>query len=154
MEKLKQIFKNVKYFEAVGRRKTATCIARITFEIRKVKNLTKKLGLDENNANIYINEKNYKNYFKTIEFQKIVKAPLEAVNLENKVFVSVMCTGGGQRGQAEASRLAIARALVEYDETLKPTLKKLGYLKRDPRMVERKKWGLLKARRAPQWQKR
>jgi small subunit ribosomal protein S9 len=81
-------------------------------------------------------------------------APLEAISMNGKYDVAVKVMGGGKIGQAEAIRHAIARALVKEDESLKPTLRKLGYITRDPRAKERKKPGLKKARKAPQFSKR
>ncbi len=84
----------------------------------------------------------------------IVFDPLRLVGHELSFDLKINLAGGGRTGQLEASRLGVARALVSYDPKLKPTLRKAGFLTRDPREVERKKPGLKKARRAPQWQKR
>ena len=81
-------------------------------------------------------------------------APLELVNKSDKFDVSVIVKGGGKTGQKEAIRLGIARALIKYNKSLRQTLKKAGFLTRDPREKERKKPGLKRARKAPQWKKR
>jgi small subunit ribosomal protein S9 len=86
--------------------------------------------------------------------QATVSAPLVAVGQDGKADVIVKVVGGGITGQAEAVRLGIARALVKFDNTYKKTLRDLGFMTRDSRIVERKKPGLKKARRAPQWAKR
>jgi small subunit ribosomal protein S9 len=127
-----------RYFEAVGRRKTA--IARVRLYNRK--------------GGVLVNEKDYLKYFPINRLQQMVFSPLEKTKLDGKVNVIVRVSGGGLSSQAEAIRHGLARALILFDLNLKPTLKSFGYLKRDPRMVERKKFGLKKARRAPQWAKR
>lgn len=81
-------------------------------------------------------------------------APFEVVGKKNSFGVSVIVSGGGKNGQVEAIQHGIARALVQYDPELRTSLKKAGYLRRDPREVERKKPGLKKARKSPQWSKR
>jgi small subunit ribosomal protein S9 len=129
--------KKDKYFEAVGRRKTAVARVRIT---KATKNT------------FVINEKDLNSYFPTEELQHIVKEAL--LQNDDKFSVSVLLKGGGQKSQAEAMRHGISRALVEYNAEFRTELKKAGFLKRDPRMKERKKFGLKKARRAPQWSKR
>ena len=96
----------------------------------------------------------YDKYFSILELQKIVESPLTLTNLFRNLHLTLKAKGGGIRGQAEAARLAIARVLVKYNKSLKPVLKKAGYLTRDARIVERKKYGLRKARRAQQWRKR
>ncbi len=127
-----------RYFEAVGRRKTA--IARVRLYNRK--------------GGVLVNEKDYLKYFPINRLQQMVFSPLEKTKLDGKVNVIVRVSGGGLSSQAEAIRHGLARALILFDLNLKQTLKSFGYLKRDPRMVERKKFGLKKARRAPQWAKR
>ena len=86
--------------------------------------------------------------------QKIVDAPLRKLRLFKHYLVTVKVKGGGLHGQADAIKLGLARALVKLNPEWKPKLKKAGYLTRDSREVERKKYGLKKARRAPQWHKR
>lgn len=127
------------YLYAVGRRKKS--VARI----RLFKN-----GKGE----VIINEKESDKYFPTFELNQIIKQPLEAVGKLKDFNFSIKVAGGGIRGQAEACRQGIARALLVFDKDFRTTLKPLGYLKRDPRRKERKKPGLKRARRAPQWAKR
>ncbi len=102
---------------------------------------------------ITVNGRDYRDYFPRIAWQKMILSPLELVGIKNAT-IKVTALGGGVSGQAGAVRHGIAKALVEMDPNLRPVLKKAGYLKRDPRMVERKKYGLKKARRAPQYSKR
>jgi small subunit ribosomal protein S9 len=128
-----------KYFQSVGRRKTATAIVRI---------------FPEKSDEILINKKNFKEYFPTTFQQKMILSPLELTqNLGNFKIVALV-RGGSKNSQAEAVRLGISRALVLFNPNLRTILKSAGFLKRDPRKKERKKFGLKKARRAPQWQKR
>ena len=127
-----------RYFEARGGRKTATAVARI-FPGKK---------------GITVNTKEYTAYFREGADQEKVRQPLEALEQFDKLGVSVRVAGSGIHAQAEAVRHAIARALVKLDESFKKSLRAHGYLTRDSRMVERKKYGLKKARRAPQWSKR
>ena len=103
---------------------------------------------------VTINKKYMDEYFGLETLKIIVRQPLEATNMADKFDVIVNVKGGGFTGQAGAIRHGIARALNKYDLDLRPTLKKAGYLTRDPRMKERKKYGLKKARRAPQFSKR
>ena len=127
-----------KYIEAVGRRKTS--VARVR--------------LYPNPKNIFIiNNKELESYFPIKEMIVIAKQALE--NEANNTFkVSAHIKGGGIHSQSEALRHGISRALVIYDINLRKSLKKAGYLKRDPRSKERRKFGLKKARKAPQWSKR
>jgi small subunit ribosomal protein S9 len=124
---------------ALGRRKTA--IARV----RVIKN---GKGL------VTVNAKKAETFFPTFELQSIVTGPLKVTGQETAVDVSAQVEGGGVHAQAEAVRLGISRALIQLNPTFRKTLKKLGYLTRDPRAKERKKFGLKRARRAPQWSKR
>ena len=103
---------------------------------------------------VTINKKDMDEYFGLETLKIIVRQPLEATNMADKFDVIVNVKGGGFTGQAGAIRHGIARASNKYDLDLRPTLKKAGYLTRDPRMKERKKYGLKKARRAPQFSKR
>jgi small subunit ribosomal protein S9 len=130
------------YIEAIGRRKRATARVRIW------QNDSQK------DFNILINDIGYKEYFKDIEFQKIVEAPLKKIKGQKVYKVTVQVKGGGKRGQAEAIRLGLSRALVLLNPEWKPKFKKAGFLTRDPREVERKKYGKRKARKEEQWQKR
>ena len=106
------------------------------------------------NGTIIINDRTFEDYFPQGTLQYIVKQPLVAVDVETKYDVFVNVIGGGYTGQAGAIRLGVARALLEAEENSRPTLKAAGFLTRDPRAKERKKYGLKKARRAPQFSKR
>ena len=106
------------------------------------------------NGTIVINDRAFEDYFPQGTLQYIVKQPLVAVEVETKYDVMVNVIGGGYTGQAGAIRLGVARALLEAEENSRPTLKAAGFLTRDPRAKERKKYGLKKARRAPQFSKR
>jgi len=150
--------KEEKYFESVGRRKTA--IARVRLFLQKEKSSVVKedkssfppsLSLCESSV---VNEKPLEEYFPTRELQQTVSAPLDLMNCPEQFKVSVKVKGGGTVSQAEAVRHGLARALVLFNSDFRKKLKKAGYLKRDPRMRERKKFGLKRARRAPQWSKR
>ena len=132
-----------KYFQGIGRRKLSVAGAKLFVS-----------STNAANQEILVNKKNYKEYFPLAELQDIVAAPLKAVSVSQIGKITIAVRGGGMRGQAEASRLGIARALVLIDESFKKTLRDLGYLTRDARVVERKKPGLKKARRAPQFSKR
>ncbi len=105
-------------------------------------------------GDIQINGRSLDQFFGRQTMRMIVRQPLEVTELMDKVDVKVTVTGGGNNGQAGAIRYGIARALVEYDEGLRSPLRKAGYLTRDARMVERKKVGLHKARKRPQFSKR
>ena len=122
----------------IGRRKTA--IARIY--------------LKEGKGDITVNKKNYKEYFQTDTLQYLVNQPLELTESINKFDIKVNLQGGGVSGQAEALSLAIARALCKVNPDNRPALKAKGLLRRDPRMVERKKPGQPKARKKFQFSKR
>ena len=123
---------------AVGRRKSA--IARVY--------------LREGKGNITINGKDLKEYFPSELMQFVVKQPLSVLNLTSNYDITVNLVGGGVKGQAEALRLGIARALVEANPENKPALKAEGFMTRDPREVERKKPGQPKARKRFQFSKR
>lgn len=105
-------------------------------------------------GSIVINDRTLEDYFPQGTLQYIVKQPLVLTESETKFDVAVNVCGGGYTGQAGAIRLGIARALLQADAELRPALKKEGFLTRDPRVKERKKYGLKKARRAPQFSKR
>ncbi|MEX0673098.1 MAG: 30S ribosomal protein S9 [Candidatus Paceibacterota bacterium] len=128
------------YYEAVGRRKTS--VARV------------RLYPNHPGKEFTVNTRDKKDYFPTPELDQVVTQALTETDLADTFAVSVIVSGGGIHSQAEAVRHGIARALEEYDEELRTTLKKAGYFKRDPRTKERKKFGLKKARKAPQWSKR
>lgn len=125
-----------KYTEGIGRRKSA--IARVRLE-------------EASKQNISVNGKDLISYFPVKELQETVLSPLANKKSFN---VSVKVVGGGISSQAGAIRHGIARALISIDETLRKELKGEGFLKRDPRRKERKKYGLKKARKSPQWSKR
>lgn len=124
--------------KSIGRRKTA--VARVR--------------LKPGSGSILVNSKNYQEYFPYFEFQQMVFAPLKSVAKEKTFDISAKVNGGGKRGQAVAVQHGIARALVLWNEDLKKSLKTQGYLTRDARVKERKKFGLKRARRGPQWSKR
>ncbi len=128
-----------RYIEAVGRRKTSVARVRITPAAKQT---------------FEVNGKELHVYFSIDEMQLIVKEPFVEVGGEEKFKVTALLSGGGIHSQSEALRHGIARALVKHTETLRKTLKKAGHLKRDPRAKERRKFGLKKARKAPQWSKR
>lgn len=129
-----------KYYTGTGRRKNAVVQVRIYPEGKE--------------TGFWVNQKDYQDYFKTVELRRIAEESLKAVGQNGKWGISVVAKGGGLKGQAEALRLGVARALVVIDENFKAQLRDRGFLTRDPRIKERKKPGLKKARRAPQWQKR
>ena len=127
------------YIKAVGRRKTSTAQVRIS---------------PASKTKFTINGKDLETYFGTEELQKIVRDAIHKVKLSRKFEIGVLVKGGGTHAQAEAIRHGIARSLLKLDENLRKKLKDLGFLKRDPRQVERKKPGLRKARKKEQWKKR
>ena len=126
------------YFYGTGRRKNS--VARV-----RVYNGTGK---------ITINDRDIDDYFGLETLKLIVRQPLAVAEVEGKFDIVVRVNGGGVAGQAGAIRHGLSRALLQYDENLRPALKKAGFLTRDPRMKERKKYGLKAARRAPQFSKR
>jgi len=131
--------KSQNYTAAIGRRKTSTARVRITPSTK---------------TSIVVNDKPVEQYFPTKELFKIASEALhKPENLQNFT-VTVIVKGGGVHSQAEAVRHGIARALTKSDETLRVEIKKLGFLKRDPRAKERRKFGLKKARKSSQWSKR
>ena len=113
-----------------------------------------RVRLVPGNGNVVVNNRELENFFGLETLRVIVNQPLVLTGTKDKFDVLVNVHGGGFTGQAGAIRHGIARALVKSDEALKPELKKAGFLTRDPRMKERKKYGLKKARRAPQFSKR
>ncbi|MCD6270835.1 30S ribosomal protein S9 [bacterium] len=131
--------KKAQYFEGVGRRKTSVARVRI-YPTRE--------------HAFVINEKPYQEYFKDPFYHEIIFAPLKTINQLSKFKVTAKVKGGGITGQAEAIRHGLARALAKFNPNFKKPLKKAGFLTRDPRERERKKPGLKRARRAPQWSKR
>jgi small subunit ribosomal protein S9 len=101
-----------------------------------------------------INKRNVKDYFPEVDRQKIVFSPLQKTNLIDKFQIEAKVKGGGKKAQTEAIRLGLAKALIKFDTHLREILKSQGYLTSDSRVKERKKFGLKKARKAPQWSKR
>jgi len=143
MDKEKKTIKE-KYIEAIGRRKTSTARVRIWKAIK---------------SSFIINGKEIKEYFKTEEQRRLIIDPIikstgGQEKIINKWIVEAKVSGGGIHSQAEAIRHGLARALVLFDTELRLKLKTLGYLKRDSRAKERRKFGLKKARKSPQWSKR
>ena len=118
------------------------------------KNAVARVRLVPGEGRIVVNKRDIDDYFGLETLKLIVKQPLVLTGLEGKYDVYVIANGGGISGQAGAIRHGIARALLKVDPELRPVLKKAGFLTRDPRMKERKKYGLNKARRAPQYSKR
>ena len=113
-----------------------------------------RVYLTPGKGNIVINKRSIDEYFGLETLKVIVRQPLAATDTADKFDILVNVKGGGYTGQAGAIRHGIARALLQVDNEFRPTLKKAGYLTRDPRMKERKKYGLKAARRAPQFSKR
>lgn len=113
-----------------------------------------RVHMKAGSGNITINKKSIEDYFGRETSRMVVRQPLETVDLTEKFDINVNVSGGGPSGQAGAIRLGITRALMQYDETFRPALRKEGYVTRDAREVERKKVGLRKARRATQFSKR
>ena len=131
--------KQTKYFYAVGRRKTA--IARVSL-------------FPKGSGKFMINNKDYKEFFPHFSLVQNLETPFEAVGQSGKFDVQIKILGGGANSQSEACRLGIARCLVKIDANNKKALRTAGFMTRDPRAKERKKPGLKRARRAPQWSKR
>jgi len=128
-----------KYFEAKGRRKTSTARVRL---------------FSGKESSILVNDKRAENYFPTKELQHIIEEPLKKVKTEKKFKILAKIKGGGIHSQAEALRHGISRALIKFNPEFRKLLKTEGFLTRDSRMKERRKFGLKKARKAPQWSKR
>jgi len=123
---------------AVGRRKAAVT----------------RVFLTKGEGKVTINDKDYKTYFPLVYLQNQVELPLKTIEASDKFDIVINATGGGVKGQAEAAKLGIARALLEVNPEYRPQLKAAGLLHRDPRVVERKKPGKKKARRSFQFSKR
>ena len=126
----------------------------VTNTLGRRKTSVARLYMQPGSGTISINKKTLDTYFPSEIMRTIVKQPLNLVEQAGNYDLNVNVKGGGTKGQAEAIRLAIARALVSINEEYRPPLKKEGFLTRDPRMVERKKYGRRKARRAFQFSKR
>ena len=135
----KEALEKERYFEAIGRRKTATARVRLYTKGEKL---------------FLVNQKPYNVYFPNLELQQIAQSALEKMKCLERFRIQVLVRGGGFHAQSEAVRHGIARALVLFNPDFRKRLKRAGFLTRDPRMRERKKFGLKRARRAPQWQKR
>ena len=128
-----------KYYEAVGRRKTAIARVRIT---------------PASKMHYLINDKDLASYFPTELMRATAEEAFNKSKIAQKFSVSAKMIGGGISAQSEALRHGISRALIIYDAEMRKKLKKLGFLRRDPRAKERRKFGLKKARKSPQWSKR
>ena len=128
-----------RYFEAIGRRKTA--VARIRL-------------FTKGDKDFLVNNKSYKQYFTLEDDQETAVSSMKKMKCLDKFRVTVKVKGGGKHAQAEAVRHGTARVLVDFNQNFRKRLRKAGYLTRDPRMRERKKFGLKRARKAPQWSKR
>lgn len=113
-----------------------------------------RVFVSKGNGAIIVNDKDYKSYFQLVYLQNQVERPLKTVDAVGKYDIKINATGGGAKGQAEAAMLGISRVLVELNPEFRPALKAAGLLKRDPRSVERKKFGHKKARRSYQFSKR
>lgn len=137
--KAKAPARKAKYWEGVGRRKTGVAQVRI---------------FSKGNKEFIVNTKELKYYFPIVFLREIANSPLEVLSLSDKFKVLVKVSGGGINAQAEAIRHGLSRALIKFNPNFRKKLKKFGFLTRDSRMKERKKFGLKRARRAPQWQKR
>jgi small subunit ribosomal protein S9 len=132
---------DVRYYEGIGRRKRASARVRIYPEVKE-------------DPVFIVNEKDVKEYFPRFGDYKVLAGPLSDTDLEGAMAVTVLIHGGGITGQRDSVRLGLARALVEYDENLRGVLRDNGHLTRDPRVKERKKPGLKRARKAPTYTKR
>ena len=128
-----------RYFEAIGRRKTA---------VARVRLFTK------GDKEFLVNNKPYQQYFQTAEDQEMSVSSMKKMKCLDKFRITAKVKGGGHTAQAEAIRHGTARVLVDFNQNFRKRLRKAGFLTRDPRMRERKKFGLKRARRAPQWAKR
>jgi len=137
-----------KYYESIGRRKESTARVRV-FTKKSTDN-----QVAEERALILVNGKPYYEYFRTSQLQNIIEAPLKKLKSLNRFKATVKVSGGGIHGQADAIKFGLSRALVLFDLNFSKKLKKAGFLTRDAREKERRKYGLKKARKAPQWAKR
>ena len=126
------------YFYGTGRRKSSTA----------------RVFLSRGNGDIVVNRRPLDQYFGRETARMVIRQPLEVADMLGKVDIKVNVSGGGNTGQAGAIRHGITRALLQYDEMLRPVLRKAGFVTRDSRKVERKKVGLHKARKRPQYSKR
>jgi len=140
--------KREKYYEAIGRRKAAT--ARVRLLTKKSSDVQK----DENKAIVVVNGKAYTEYFAVGRLQSVVESPFKKLKSMNRFKASVLIHGGGIAGQADAIKFGLSRALILFDPNFAKKLRRAGFLTRDARVKERRKYGLKKARKAPQWSKR
>ncbi len=140
MSSEKKQLKKGEYIATIGRRKTS--VARI------------RLSTGAKQTTVMVNNVSLEQYFKTVGLQKVVRQPFQKIKYPDAFEITIIVNGGGISGQAQAARHGIARALIQYDIATRPQLKKLGYLLRDPRAKERKKFGHKKARKSSQWSKR
>lgn len=136
-----------KFFQTVGRRKESVAVIRL---------FTRKSSdsLEGEKALIRVNDKDYTDYFSNQILRTVVESPFRKLKSLNRFKATVLVRGGGLAGQADAIKHGLSRALVEFDANFRKKLKKSGFLTRDPRAKERRKYGLKKARKSPQWQKR
>ena len=125
-----------------------------TTGVGRRKEAVTRVFVSKGDGKITVNEKDYKKYFSLVYLQNQVERPLKAVDAVGKFDIKINATGGGMKGQAEAAMLGISRVLVELNPEFRPSLKAAGLLKRDPRSVERKKFGHKKARKSYQFSKR
>lgn len=130
-----------KYFEAVGRRKCSVARVRIW-------------PATGTKSSVVVNEKDIKEYWNTADSRQKITDLVNRTELKDKLKVSIKVNGGGMSSQVDAAVLGIARAITKMDAEMRKPLKKEGHLSRDPRIKERRKFGLKKARKAPQWSKR
>ena len=138
---LPEQLEGARYYEGIGRRKRSSARVRIYPEVK-------------NNPPFVINGKDVRKYFPRFGDYKMLAGPLDDAGMLDNVGVTVLIEGGGVTGQRDSVRLGLARALVEYDENLRGVLRENGHLSRDPRVKERKKPGLKRARKAPTYTKR
>lgn len=125
-----------------------------TNSVGRRKEAVTRVFISRGTGSITVNDKDYKQYFSLVYLQNQVVRPLQTVEAVDKYDVKINAAGGGVKGQAEAAMLGIARVLVELNPEYRPALKAAGLLKRDPRSVERKKFGHKKARKSFQFSKR
>ena len=125
-----------------------------TTGVGRRKEAVTRVFVSKGDGKITVNDKDYKKYFSLVYLQNQVERPLKAVDAVGKFDIQINATGGGMKGQAEAAMLGISRVLVELNPEFRPSLKAAGLLKRDPRSVERKKFGHKKARKSLQFSKR
>lgn len=136
-----------KYFQAIGRRKES--VARVRLYTKKSTDT-----VEEEKALVVVNGKDYRSYFSDVNLWNVVESPLRKLKSLNRFKATVVVNGGGLRGQADAIKHGIARALVEFDLNFRKKLKKSGFLTRDSRIKERRKYGHKKARKMGQFSKR